>query len=218
MLEFNDHLYSDHRQSGKKRKHPDHCPRIDPRQKRNANDVSIYNKYLPKPPDNDNVTSVNFLQHQKVTKVDQIETTANILHDRSVFSRKEKKCSILQPQPSPLWIKSKKCIPTKDLKPVTPTESVFDTPFVRAHFWNSVLNDNELVEKSHVGLVSDAVIFAMAQMKRCGLTVDDRIGKYKNRDLGYPGICCKYCEKQQGQQPGFGRKYYTISFSSEGMK
>jgi hypothetical protein len=41
------------------------------------------------------------------------------------------------------------------------------------------------------------------------LTKDDRIGKYKNRDLGFIGMCCKHC----GGQPGYGR-YFPGSFNS----
>lgn len=83
------------------------------------------------------------------------------------------------------------------------------TAAVATGFWDYVLSESELITPCHVGLVSDVVIFAMAQMKLCGLTVDDRIGKYKNRELGFPGLCCVHC----GGQPGFGR-YFPGSFDS----
>lgn len=89
-------------------------------------------------------------------------------------------------------------------------QSMFsDETAVTSEFWKRVLGESELVKPSHLGLVSDAVIFGMAQMKLCGLTVDDRIGKYKNRELGFPGLCCVHC----GGQPGFGR-YFPGSFDS----
>lgn len=41
------------------------------------------------------------------------------------------------------------------------------------------------------------------------LAKDDRIGKYKNRRIGFVGMCCKHC----GGQPGSGR-YFPGSFNS----
>jgi hypothetical protein len=41
------------------------------------------------------------------------------------------------------------------------------------------------------------------------LVEEDRIGKYKSRELGFTGICCKHC----GGQPGCGR-YFPGSFNS----
>lgn len=58
-------------------------------------------------------------------------------------------------------------------------------------------------------LVPDALFVAMAQMKRCELIEDDRVGCYKNRDLGFVGMCCKHC----GGQPGFG-KYFPATLRS----
>lgn len=41
----------------------------------------------------------------------------------------------------------------------------------------------------------------MAQMKPCKLTSSDRVGCYKDRPVGFIGMCCKHC----GGQPGFGK-------------
>ena len=46
--------------------------------------------------------------------------------------------------------------------------------------------------------VSDAFFVAVAQMRPCGLTPDDRVGKYRQREEGFVGMCCKHC----GGQPG----------------
>lgn len=73
----------------------------------------------------------------------------------------------------------------------------------------------EIVAKSvftkleHSGLVADSFFVSIAQMRPCGLTKDDRVGKYKHRKLGFVGMGCKHC----GGQPGFGR-YFPGSFDS----
>ena len=75
--------------------------------------------------------------------------------------------------------------------------------------WEILLDGSTLVLQKDRELVPDALFVAMAQMKPCRLTIPDRVGCYKNRELGFLGMCCKHC----GGQPGFGR-YYPNSVRS----
>jgi hypothetical protein len=68
---------------------------------------------------------------------------------------------------------------------------------------DNMIRDSMLVQQQDRGLVPDALLIAMAQMKPCHLTHADRVGCYKTRDIGFVGICCKHC----GGHPGFG-KYF----------
>lgn len=74
---------------------------------------------------------------------------------------------------------------------------------------DALLGDSKLVFMKDRDLVPDALFVAMAQMKSCKLTQADRVGCYKNREVGFTGMCCKHC----GGQPGFGR-YYPNSVRS----
>jgi len=51
--------------------------------------------------------------------------------------------------------------------------------------------------------VADSFFVAIAQMRPCGLTQDDRVGKYRQREIGFVGMCCRHC----GGHPGFGRYF-----------
>lgn len=87
-----------------------------------------------------------------------------------------------------------------------PPQPAFNTSNVN---WEELLSDSELVHLKDRDLVPDALFLAMAQMKACTLTLADRVGCYKNREIGFVGMCCKHC----GGQPGFGR-YYPNSVRS----
>ena len=75
--------------------------------------------------------------------------------------------------------------------------------------WEEYVKDSMLAVPEIRGLVSDALFLAVGQMKPVGLTLDDRVGKYKAREIGFVGMACKHC----GGQPGFGR-YFPGSFDS----
>ncbi|KAL7567027.1 hypothetical protein ACA910_019950 [Epithemia clementina (nom. ined.)] len=75
--------------------------------------------------------------------------------------------------------------------------------------FESLIADSKLVCMDDQDLVPDPLFAAMAQMKPCRLQYADRVGCYKNRELGFIGMCCKWC----GGQPGFGR-YYPNSVRS----
>ena len=78
-----------------------------------------------------------------------------------------------------------------------------DTP------WADLCEGAVLVCPALRGDVTDALYVAMAQFRSTPLTADDRIGKMKQRPLGYTGLCCKFC----AGQPGFGR-YFPGSYDS----
>lgn len=68
---------------------------------------------------------------------------------------------------------------------------------------------SELVCGDVCGDVPDSLFVSMAQMKPCKLEPEDLQGKCKNRILGSPGICCKYC----GGNSGSGR-YFPSTLDS----
>ena len=74
---------------------------------------------------------------------------------------------------------------------------------------NEFIQHAKLVEMKDKDLVPDYLFLAMAQMKPCNLTETDRVGCYKQRKVGFLGMCCKNC----GGQPGFG-KYFPATVRS----
>jgi len=72
-----------------------------------------------------------------------------------------------------------------------------------------LMGETKLVDTKDKDLVPDYLYLAMAQMKPCRLTDADRVGCYKERDVGFLGMCCKHC----GGQPGFG-KYFPATIRS----
>ncbi len=90
-----------------------------------------------------------------------------------------------------------------------PPPSLLEEPALSDGSSELLLGDSKLVFMKDRDLVPDALFVAMAQMKPCKLTQADRVGCYKNREIGFIGMCCKHC----GGQPGFGR-YYPNSVRS----
>lgn len=66
-----------------------------------------------------------------------------------------------------------------------------------------LMGATDLVEVGDKDLIPSYIFLAFAQLKRCALTEPDRVGCYKDRELGFTGMCCKHC----GGAPGFG-KYF----------
>jgi len=67
----------------------------------------------------------------------------------------------------------------------------------------NLMGATDLVEIGDKDLIPSYIFLAFAQLKRCALTEPDRVGCYKDRELGFTGMCCKHC----GGAPGFG-KYF----------
>jgi hypothetical protein len=74
---------------------------------------------------------------------------------------------------------------------------------------SELTKSSELVCTEVCGDVPDSLFVSMAQMKICTLEQEDLQGKCKNRVLGSPGICCKYC----GGNAGSGR-YFPSTLDS----
>jgi hypothetical protein len=87
--------------------------------------------------------------------------------------------------------------------------ALMEEPVITDKAREQLLGDSNLVLMKDRDLVPDALFVAMSQMKPCKLTQADRVGCYKNRELGFVGMCCKHC----AGQPGFGR-YYPNSVRS----
>lgn len=66
-----------------------------------------------------------------------------------------------------------------------------------------LLGDTDLVKIEDRHYVPDYLFLSMAQLKPCKLVESDRTGVYKARDVGFLGLCCKYC----GGEPGKGRYF-----------
>lgn len=75
--------------------------------------------------------------------------------------------------------------------------------------WTDLVADSALTLPELRGVVSDVHFAVIAQMKPCVLAREDRVGLYKTREIGFPGMCCKHC----GGVPGFGR-YFPGSLTS----
>lgn len=64
-------------------------------------------------------------------------------------------------------------------------------------------SDSCLVYRDDKGMVSETHYLAFAQLKPCRVTVEDQCGWYKDREVGYPGVCCIHC----GGRPSSGRYF-----------
>lgn len=75
--------------------------------------------------------------------------------------------------------------------------------------WERIIGNSPVVTLEDRGLIAEAQLAAIAQMDLCQLTEADRIGWFKNREIGFGGLACKYC----GGRPSFGR-YFPNSVRS----
>jgi len=75
--------------------------------------------------------------------------------------------------------------------------------------WERIIGKSPVVTLEDRGLISDSQLAAIAQMDLCQLTQADRIGWFKNREIGFGGLCCKHCKGK----PSFGR-YFPNSVRS----
>ena len=73
----------------------------------------------------------------------------------------------------------------------------------------TLMGETDLVTAEDKDLVPDYLFIAMSQLQRCELTEADKVGCYKDRELGFTGMSCKHC----GGQPGYG-KYYPATVRS----
>jgi hypothetical protein len=60
------------------------------------------------------------------------------------------------------------------------------------------IDDRMLVFPHDQNLISDFLYLTMEQMAPCVMTEADRVGCYKNRTVGEPGLSCRHCVGQAG--------------------
>jgi hypothetical protein len=90
-----------------------------------------------------------------------------------------------------------------------PAKQDDEDPYVLDLPWDDLVADSTLTSPDFRGVVADVDFAVIAQMKPCVLEHEDRVGLYKTRDIGFPGICCKHCLGV----PGFGKYNNNISSS-----
>ena len=61
-----------------------------------------------------------------------------------------------------------------------------------------VVDDRPLVFPDDKDLISDYLYLTLEQMSPCILMEADRVGCYKGRKVGFPGLACKHCVGQAG--------------------
>ena len=72
-----------------------------------------------------------------------------------------------------------------------------------AQIIEELIQDSIIVTTQERGLVPDVVLVAYGQLKPCRLEQMDKAGWYKDREIGFPGLCCKHC----GGRPSSGRYF-----------
>jgi hypothetical protein len=75
---------------------------------------------------------------------------------------------------------------------------VADIPIIQ-----ELIRDSIIVTMNERGLVPDVVLVAYGQLQPCRLEQMDKAGWYKDREIGFPGLCCKHC----GGRPSSGRYF-----------
>jgi hypothetical protein len=69
--------------------------------------------------------------------------------------------------------------------------------------FEQLIEGSQLVTMEEHGMVSDAHFVAVAQLTPCRMEPADKAGWYKDREVGFPGVCCKHC----GGKPSSGRYF-----------
>ena len=87
----------------------------------------------------------------------------------------------------------------EEVPPLLPPLTLDDfAQLVQDSYFTNNNNNNNTDLPGAPAEVMDAFSVAVAQMRPCGLTKDDRVGKYRQREEGFVGMCCQHC----GGQPG----------------
>jgi len=68
-----------------------------------------------------------------------------------------------------------------------------------------------LVFPNDKNLISDYLYLTLEQMAPCNLMEADRVGCYKNRDIGFPGLACRHCVGQAGSGRYFPASEASLS-------
>jgi hypothetical protein len=79
--------------------------------------------------------------------------------------------------------------------------------------YKPLLHESKLVTQNDYGLVPDCMFLAYAQLISCRLEGKDQVGSYRERPIGFVGLCCRHCyDKNVG--PGYGGRYFPDSIRS----
>jgi hypothetical protein len=73
-----------------------------------------------------------------------------------------------------------------------------DVPIIQ-----ELIEDSIIIKMTDRGMVADAHFVAYGQLRPCRLEQMDKAGWYKDREIGFPGVCCKHC----GGRPSSGRYF-----------
>ena len=86
---------------------------------------------------------------------------------------------------------------------VSPFEPIMSLPgsIDYEHF----VKGSSLVALDDRDLVPDHIFLALTQLAPCQVIQDDRIGTYRDRPVGFVGMCCCHCQGYQKYGPGHGR-------------
>jgi len=57
------------------------------------------------------------------------------------------------------------------------------------------------------------MFLAYAQLISCRLEVKDQVGSYRERPIGFVGLCCRHCY-DTNVGPGYGGRYFPDSIRS----
>lgn len=99
---------------------------------------------------------------------------------------------------------------TPDLLPQQEGAEILEIPDLSlTSTLSTLMGETDLVDTEDLDLVPDYLFLAMSQLKPCELSEQDKVGCYKDRDIGFSGMACKHC----GGQPGFG-KYFPATVRS----
>lgn len=86
-------------------------------------------------------------------------------------------------------LKATQEVPEKQVIPATEEETPEPVPNI---------DDRPLVFEQDKPLISDYLYLTLEQMAPCTLMEADRVGCYKTRKVGFPGLACKHCVGQAG--------------------
>lgn len=79
--------------------------------------------------------------------------------------------------------------------------------------YKPLLHESKLVTQNDYGLVPDCMFLAYAQLISCRMEGKDQVGSYRERPIGFVGLCCRHCyDKNVG--PGYGGRYFPDSIRS----
>jgi len=106
---------------------------------------------------------------------------------------RQKKKAAPKPAPAPVLAPPVMVMappPPKEPEPIIEPEELLPPP--------PPVDTRPLVFEEDKDLISDYLYLTLEQMSPCVLMEADRVGCYKTRDVGFPGLACRHCVGQAG--------------------